>query len=67
MPYLVTSQRTFKLPNGDDTSTSTSEMADTEQQARNTAKQLIDDAFQSHNDSESIQVEVTNTSISVIP
>lgn len=64
MPYLVTSQRTFKQPNGDDTSTSTSETVATEQQARNTAKQLIDDAFQAHNDSESIAVEVTNLDIS---
>ena len=60
MPCLCTRQRTFKLPpDPDDHSESENVTVNTEQQARVQVKQWIDDAFQSHTNTESIAVEVT--------
>lgn len=60
MPYLCTRNRVFKVEgNPDDQQENESVTENTEQQARVTTKQWIDDAFQSHVNTESIQVEVT--------
>jgi hypothetical protein len=60
MPWLATSQRTFKVPpDPNDHSEAFTSTEPTEQQARQWAFQQLQDAFQNDANTESIQVEIT--------